>query len=86
MSDALAPLRAKFVARCAEDLAIVRAGPSEPELPRVIHRLAGVSGMFGFDDLGVLAQRLDAQDTGPSEGDLALLARALEAAVGVQPR
>ena len=59
MTDPLAPLRAKFVARCAEDLLVVRAGPVAPNLPRVVHRIAGVAGMFGFTALGELAGRID---------------------------
>ena len=85
MSDALAPLRARFVERCAEDLAVVLTGPAAPELPQVIHRLAGVSGMFGYDDLGALAQRLDAQEAGLAESDLIALSKALEAVLGARP-
>jgi HPt (histidine-containing phosphotransfer) domain-containing protein len=85
MSDPLAALRAKFVARCAEDLAVVRAGPDAPDLARVIHRIAGAAGMFGHDALGALAGRIDddAQAGGGfSEQDLAALAAALERTVG----
>ena len=79
MSDDLAPLRAKFVARCAEDLRVVLLGAAAPGLPQVIHRLAGVSGIFGFDDMGALAQRLDAQEPGFAKSDLELLSSALKA-------
>ena len=81
MSDPLAALRAKFVARCAEDLAVVRLGPDAPDLARVVHRIAGAAGMFGHDALGTLASRLDddAQGGGRfAEPDLAELAAALE--------
>jgi HPt (histidine-containing phosphotransfer) domain-containing protein len=81
MSDPLAPLRVKFVARCDEDLAVVRAGPDAPDLARVVHRIAGAAGMFGYDALGALAGRIDdrAQDGGDfAEADLIELAAALE--------
>ena len=83
MTDPLAVLRTKFIARCAEDLLVVQAGPAAPDLPRVIHRIAGVAGMFGFTALGELAGRIDERahaGQGFSEAELAELAAALDVA------
>lgn len=83
MTDPLAPLRAKFIARCAEDLLVVQAGSAAPDLPRVVHRVAGVAGMFGYNALGELAGRIDERahaGRGFAERELAELASALEAA------
>ncbi len=79
----MAPLRAKFAARCAEDLLVVRAGAGAPDLARIVHRIAGMAGMFGYGALGELAGRIDERahaGQGFAEGDLAELASALEAA------
>jgi HPt (histidine-containing phosphotransfer) domain-containing protein len=82
MSDPLAPLRAKFAARCIEDLAVLRSDDTAPEeRRRVIHRIAGAAGMFGFAALGALAGRLDDQAAAgeaPDPGDFAALLAALE--------
>jgi len=82
MNDPLAPLRARFVSRCAEDLLVVQAGPAAPDLRRVVHRIAGAAGMFGYDALGDLAGRIDDRahaGEGFAESDLAELSAALEA-------
>ena len=82
MTDPLAPLRAKFIARCAEDLLVVQEGPAASELPRTIHRIAGVAGMFGYEALGALAGRIDERahaGKGFVERELAELAAALGA-------
>ena len=58
----MAPLRQRFVARCAEDLAWLSAWtPEAPleELEHRVHRLAGGAGVFGFAELGEAASRLD---------------------------
>lgn len=52
-------LREKFLLRCEEDLPIVRNGPKDPSFKLVIHRLAGVAPMFGFDALGQAALEID---------------------------
>lgn len=82
MTDPFALLRAKFVARCAEDLLMLQAGLAAPDLRRMVHRIAGASGMFGYDALGDLGRRIDdrahaGQEV--SESDLAELNAALEA-------
>lgn len=82
MIDPLAPLRARFIARCAEDLLVVQAGPAAPELGRVVHRIAGAAGMFGYDALGDLAGRIDDRahaGQGFAESELAELKAKLEA-------
>jgi HPt (histidine-containing phosphotransfer) domain-containing protein len=86
MSDPLAALRQKFIVRCGEDLARLTApGTGAEERRRVIHRIAGAAGMFGFSDLGALAGRIDdqaAEGLEPDAGDLAALRAALKAAAG----
>ncbi len=63
MSDPLAALRARFLDRCGEDLARLRAfretEPAPRELRAVIHRLAGTAGVFGYAQVSALALRLD---------------------------
>jgi HPt (histidine-containing phosphotransfer) domain-containing protein len=81
MTDPLAPLRARFLARCADDLLVVRAGPDAPNLRRVVHRIAGMAGMFGYDALSDLASRIDDRShagQGFVESELAELTTALE--------
>lgn len=85
MSDPLAALKARFVARCAEDLAVVRVGRDAPDLARVIHRIAGAAGIFGYDALGALAGGMDdGAHAGAAfaQQDLAALAAALEQTIG----
>jgi HPt (histidine-containing phosphotransfer) domain-containing protein len=80
-NDPLAILRVRFVARCAEDLVVVRAGPDAPDLARVVHRIAGAAGIFGYDALGALAGRMDDDAHAGArfeDRDLAALAQALE--------
>ncbi len=61
--DPLAPLRARFRDRCAEDAVHLRAhlaGKADAELEHRIHRLAGAAGTFGYAELGEHAQAADA--------------------------
>lgn len=53
-------LRAKFMARCREDLEVVRRGSEDPAFRLVAHRLSGLAPMFGFDALGEVATEVDA--------------------------
>lgn len=56
------PLRRRFVARCAEDLAWLSAWSPDgllDEAEHRVHRLAGGAGVFGFAELGEAALRLD---------------------------
>lgn len=85
-ADPLAALRARFLARCAEDLALVRraltatSATDSDDLRQRIHRLAGAAGMFGFDGLGDLAGRMDAalaEGTALADLPLGALAEAL---------
>ncbi len=63
--DGLEPLRRRFRARCADDLAAIEAGQlvagglADPELASRIHRLVGLAGSFGYDALSALARVLD---------------------------
>lgn len=82
--DPLAPLRARFRDRCAEDAARLRAhlaGEEEAELEQLVHRLAGAAGTFGYTALGEAAQAADATFAAgerPSPEALADLADHLE--------
>lgn len=63
--DPLAALRARFLARCQDDLAILErviAAPADlqdPELKFTVHRLSGTAGVFGFSALSALAAPID---------------------------
>jgi HPt (histidine-containing phosphotransfer) domain-containing protein len=60
VSDAIARLSERFLARAADDLRDLRLWAAEPpqhadELRRLAHRLAGGAGTFGFQHLSALA-------------------------------
>jgi hypothetical protein len=63
MSDLLAPLRARFRARAADEAVRLRplweADPASPELRAMVHGLAGAAGMFGHRELGDVARAAD---------------------------
>lgn len=88
MSDVLAALQARFVARCAGDLArlraLVAAGDLQTEEARALaHSLAGAGATFGFPQVSAAAGRLDdsyAEGRPPLEEDATALLAALEAA------
>lgn len=66
MNDPLQPLKARFLLRCADDLGVLEgevagATPASDRFADVVHKLAGVAGVFGFARLSELASRLDAQ-------------------------
>jgi HPt (histidine-containing phosphotransfer) domain-containing protein len=60
MTDPLAKLRAQFLDRTREDLAVLENTEAEPERIRfVVHRMAGSAALFGFSRAGELARALD---------------------------
>jgi HPt (histidine-containing phosphotransfer) domain-containing protein len=64
VSDPLAPLREKFLLRCASDAALLAdagAGPATEEVRLTVHRLAGAAGVFGYHEISALARTLDDQ-------------------------
>lgn len=83
----MAGLRARFVARCANDLtrllALSAAGEMGGEEPRALaHSLAGAGATFGFPEVSTAAGRLDDVYVGgriPSEAEVRALIAALEA-------
>lgn len=83
--DPFAALRARFRERCADDATRLRAhlaGVTEPELEKLIHRLAGTAGTFGYGDLGLAALAIDevyAAGGAPTRAALEALADRLEA-------
>lgn len=82
MTDPLAPMRVKFLARCEEDLLTLRQSTQASQLTAMAHRLAGAAGIFGYHDLGALALRVDdgIRATGEiDKGELDALEQALQA-------
>lgn len=83
MTDPLAPLRARFLERVQADLEILRRPSADPvETARLVHRLAGSAGIFGFSEVSRLAAIVDDEfhaGGAPSEPALADLVAALEA-------
>lgn len=85
----MAALQARFVARCAGDLARLRelfaAGAHEAdETQALAHSLAGAGATFGFPDVSTAAGRLDdayVDGRRPSPEDTDALIAALEAMV-----
>ncbi len=78
MNDPLAPLRAKFLARAAQDLALLRSDEASiKDRHYVVHRLAGAAGVFGYAEVTELARDLDdlllAQGDAPPEAFSALI-------------
>ncbi|RNJ42290.1 histidine phosphotransferase [Mesorhizobium japonicum] len=67
-NDPFAPLRQRFLARCADQLGQLKAiacegdplprGAGDP-LARIAHSLAGAAGTFGFPDIGARASALE---------------------------
>ncbi len=63
--DPLAALRARFLERCRDDLAVLEGvladphGPQRSDLKFTVHRLSGTAGVFGFADLSALAAPID---------------------------
>ena len=66
-NDPFAPLRQRFLARCADQLAELMAasqggdlhGGSLDSVVRIAHSLAGAAGTFGFAELSVRASALE---------------------------
>lgn len=58
MSDPMARLRTRFLARLVEDRDALLSG-EEARQAGAAHRLAGAAGVFGFETLGRRALRLD---------------------------
>jgi len=80
MNDPLAPLRAKFRIRAANDLARLRVlaadDPKSDELRTLVHNMAGAAGTFGYADLSEAAKDVDDRyfaGEAPEPGELALL-------------
>lgn len=62
MTDALALLQRQFLERCRSDLAALEALASEPlhpEVVRLVHRLAGTAGSFGYSEISEAAARYE---------------------------
>jgi HPt (histidine-containing phosphotransfer) domain-containing protein len=81
-ADPMEALRARFLARTAEDLETLRACDEPADLRPMIHRLAGSAGTFGFAEISALAGALDDRlhaGERVARADLTSLIAALEA-------
>ena len=80
VAEALDRLRSRFLARAADDLDNLRRWTTDPpadaeDLHRLVHRLSGAAGTFGFRQLSDLAATAeDALVTGRSDSMAALTA------------
>ncbi|HZL00855.1 MAG TPA: Hpt domain-containing protein [Caulobacteraceae bacterium] len=77
-AEALGQLRARFVARAADDLAALRRHLDGEQLASetlrfLVHRLAGAAGTFGYRDVGEAA--------GSAEDDLLASSSSLRASL-----
>jgi signal transduction histidine kinase/CheY-like chemotaxis protein/HPt (histidine-containing phosphotransfer) domain-containing protein len=88
--DVTLELRAKFIERCAVDLAEIHAlmssksAATRGDLHKLIHRCAGAAGTLGFAEIGACAGDLDqafARGDDPPDADVARFAAVLDAAV-----
>jgi HPt (histidine-containing phosphotransfer) domain-containing protein len=79
-------LRQRFLARCVEDLVVIKAAIEQPQaadreaLRTTVHRLAGAAGTFGYGELGRMAGEADDAlmvDDGKVTRELERLAEAL---------
>ncbi|WP_310225502.1 Hpt domain-containing protein [Sphingobium xenophagum] len=60
MDERLAHLRARFIARCRAELAIIEADDiSDQDLQHMAHRAAGMAGTVGLKELGIAAAHLE---------------------------
>jgi HPt (histidine-containing phosphotransfer) domain-containing protein len=85
VSDALAGLRQRFVARCVGDLArlrdLARGDLASSELQDLAHSLAGAAGTFGFPHVSDVAGGVDdrfALGQSPSRAEVEALINALQ--------
>lgn len=78
MTDPLAPLRARFRARAADELILLRAlatgDLASPALQALAHGLAGAAGTFGYPRLSAAALAVDDCFVAGCTPDAALLA------------
>lgn len=60
MDDRLAHLRARFIARCRAELAMIETNEiSDQDLQHIVHRIAGMAGTVGLKELGIAAAHLE---------------------------
>lgn len=82
MNNLLAAVKLRFLARVGDDVDVLR-DPTAPaaEVGLVVHRLAGLAGVFGYAEVSRLAAKLDEQlhESGHWGGrDMAALVNALD--------
>jgi HPt (histidine-containing phosphotransfer) domain-containing protein len=82
MSDPLAAMKLRFLARVGDDAGLLRdPAAAAAEVGLVVHRLAGIAGVFGYAEVSRLAAKLDEQlhESGRWSGhDMAALVDALD--------
>jgi HPt (histidine-containing phosphotransfer) domain-containing protein len=84
----MAELKLEFILRTREDIKALRRAREDTalrtsrELKTLVHRLSGVTGMFGYESVSELAATLEdalaANDEGEVEGKLGALIAAVE--------
>lgn len=79
--DPIAALRAKFLARAADDLAWFRTNgdPPRDEVLARVHKLAGAGGTFGFPHVSAAAAEVEEDLQSGRPADLTALIATLEA-------
>lgn len=82
MTDPLASLRDRFRVRAAIDRAqlerLADGDRTSPDLRRLVHNLAGISGTFGFRAVSLAAVEVDDQMASGAAADTASLERLKE--------
>jgi HPt (histidine-containing phosphotransfer) domain-containing protein len=94
LDAALAPIRQRFLVRCGEDAAALRAAMAIEDYndARLLsHRIAGLAGTIGFSDISEAATNLEEAIEGPSSPNhvrdaAAVLLALLDQAATHQPR
>ncbi|RWA60337.1 MAG: histidine phosphotransferase [Mesorhizobium sp.] len=72
-TDPFAPLRQRFLARCADQLTELKVAretplPGNDPLIRLAHSLAGAAGTFGFPEISAKASALETLLTEQADG------------------
>ncbi|RUM96707.1 Hpt domain-containing protein [Pseudaminobacter arsenicus] len=88
-SDPFSPLRLRFLTRCRDHLATLKAvkhsggalAATDDALVRTVHSLSGAGGTFGFHELSERAYRLETLLLAETKADPVELGAALDALI-----
>jgi len=80
-ADEFARIRRTFVQGLAKREAEIEQAPDRAALHAALHRLAGVAGAYGFEELGQLARSAMEATDGDGEADLPLALARLKRAL-----